>query len=47
MTETRTNRFRRADGLCTVYALACGHLNAHTWGQSPDARESVLPAKEN
>lgn len=24
-----TNKFRRADGMCTLYALACGHLNAH------------------
>lgn len=29
-TATKPNKFLRADGLCTVYALACGHLNAHT-----------------
>ena len=37
MSETRLNRFRRADGLCTVYALACGHLNAHTVGDDAQA----------
>ena len=37
MNTTTSNRFRRADGLCTVYALACGHLNAHTVGDDPQA----------
>lgn len=33
----KPNRFRRADGLCTVYALACGHLNAHAVGNDSQA----------
>lgn len=37
MTATKSNKFRRADGFCTVYALACGHLNAHTVGDDPMA----------
>ena len=31
------NKFLRKDGLCTVYALACGHLNAYTVGGDPQA----------
>lgn len=31
------NKFIRADGLCTVYALACGYLNAYTVGNDPQA----------
>ena len=37
MAETRRNSFRRADGLCTAYALACGHLNAHRVGDDAQA----------
>lgn len=33
----KPNKFRRADGLCTAYALACGHLNAHAVGSDSQA----------
>lgn len=36
-TRMDRNKFRRADGLCTVYALACGYLNAHAVGDDPQA----------
>lgn len=31
------NKFKRADGLCTVYALACGYLNAASYGDDKQA----------
>ena len=31
------DKFRRADGSCTLYALACGHLDAHRVGGDPQA----------
>lgn len=32
-----SRKFKRADGLCTVYALACGHLNSHEVDGDPQA----------